>query len=75
MPLSMTTSGARCLGTPRKRSYGSSLPSSSALNYGAGQTRANNAVLSLNGAGSLAVLCEQQSGQVHFILDVNGYFE
>src|ERR1700722_15950728 len=29
MPLSITTSGARCLGTPRKRSYASSLPSSS----------------------------------------------
>ena len=29
MPLAITTSGARCLGTPRKRSNGSSLPSSS----------------------------------------------
>jgi len=40
-----------------------------------GLTRANNAVVGLNGLGELAVRCAQASGSVHFILDVNGYFE
>jgi IgA Peptidase M64 len=73
--MNLTVTAPTSAGDLRVFPAGSSLPSSSALNYGAGQTRANNAVLSLNGAGKLAVLCEQQSGQAHFILDVNGYFE
>jgi IgA Peptidase M64 len=73
--LNLTVTAPTSAGDLRVFPAGSPLPSSSALNYGAGQTRANNAVLSLNGAGSLAVLCEQQSGQAHLILDVNGYFE
>jgi hypothetical protein len=31
--------------------------------------------VSLNGLGELAVRCTQASGKVHFVLDVNGYFE
>jgi hypothetical protein len=47
----------------------------SSINHVAGQTRANNAVATLNGLGELAVFCGQASGTVHFILDVNGHFE
>jgi hypothetical protein len=48
----------------------------STLNYGAGQTRANNSMLELatNGAGSVGV-ANAAPGSVHVILDVNGYFE
>ena len=51
-------------------------PASSAINFTTGQTRANNAVvlLATDGAGSLAVQ-NGAAGTVHFILDVNGYFE
>jgi hypothetical protein len=51
-------------------------PASSAINFTIGQTRANNAVvlLATDGAGSLAVR-NGAAGTVHFILDVNGYFE
>ena len=73
--LNLTVTAPTSAGDLRVFPAGSPLPSSSALNYGAGQTRANDAVLSLNGGGQLAVLCEQQSGQAHFILDVNGYFQ
>jgi hypothetical protein len=38
-------------------------------------SRANNAVVPLNGLAELAVRCAQASGTAHFILDVNGYFE
>ncbi len=52
-----------------------SLPNASSINYTAGQTRANNAVLFLSDRGELALFCVQWTGTAHFILDVNGYFE
>ena len=51
------------------------LPLVSTINYSAGQTRANNAILVLGPSGDFAVRCVQGSGTAHFILDVNGYFE
>ena len=50
-------------------------PGTETIDYSAGQTRANNAVVSPNGAGTITVHCIQSSGTVEFILDVNGYFE
>jgi hypothetical protein len=54
---------------------GSALPPTSTINYRIGQTRANNAVVSLGAAGDLGIQCDQSAGSVHFILDVNGYFQ
>jgi hypothetical protein len=54
---------------------GGAEPLASTLNYAPGQTRANNAVVGLGGAGEIAVRVGQTSGAVHVILDVNGYFE
>jgi hypothetical protein len=54
---------------------GSAVPLASTINYSAGQTRANNAVVSLGPSGDIAVACGQPSGTVQFILDVNGYFQ
>jgi hypothetical protein len=51
------------------------MPPTSTLNYAAGQTRANNAVVGLSASGALAVRCSQAAGTVHAILDVTGYFE
>src|SRR5262249_17132224 len=50
-------------------------PPGATIYYGAGKTRANNAIVAPNGSGTLTVKCNQASGDVHFILDVNGYFE
>lgn len=53
-------------------------PSTGTLNFQAGRTRANNALLSLGraGAGSLGALATMAGpGQVHLIVDVNGYWE
>jgi hypothetical protein len=53
-------------------------PGTSSLNFDAGGVRANNAVLGLSrdGDGSCNVLAVVGGGgQVHFILDVNGYFQ
>jgi hypothetical protein len=53
------------------------VPSTSSLNFGAGQTRSNNGVFALpgNGDGTLAILATvAASGTVHVVLDVTGYF-
>ena len=52
-------------------------PPTSALNFSAGQTRANNGIFPLagNGNGTLAILATVAgSGTVHVVLDVTGYF-
>jgi hypothetical protein len=54
---------------------GAPIPPTSTINFAAGQTRANNAVLSLGPAGDITAASGQSSGTVHFILDVNGYFQ
>jgi hypothetical protein len=55
-------------------------PITSSINYSAGQTRANSAVLRLsdgpNNRGNLALYVgPASSGTVHAIIDVTGYFE
>jgi titin len=54
---------------------GSPIPPVSTINYGPGQTRANNAIVTLGPVGELTVRCVQTQLQVHAILDLNGYFE
>ncbi len=62
-------------GNLRLRPGGMPVPLVSSINYTAGQTRSNNGVVPLNNSGQITVFCGQASGTVHFILDVNGYFE
>ena len=50
-------------------------PAVRTLEYSAGQTRANNAVVALGSTGDAIVHCGQATGSVHLILDVNGYFQ
>ncbi|HVT56773.1 MAG TPA: FG-GAP-like repeat-containing protein [Thermoanaerobaculia bacterium] len=50
-------------------------PSTSTINFKAGQTRANNAVSGINTAGSMTVFCAMAAqGVTDYIIDVNGYF-
>jgi uncharacterized repeat protein (TIGR01451 family) len=49
-------------------------PGTSAMNYTAGQTRANNGIVFLGADGKLSLFCGQATGSTHVILDVNGYF-
>ena len=51
------------------------MPLVSAINYKAGQTRSNNAVIPLSALGALAAYLDQVAGTAHLILDVNGYFK
>jgi hypothetical protein len=54
---------------------GEAVPLFSSINYRSGQTRANNAIVRLGNGGTLAVFSGQATGTVHFIADVNGWFE
>jgi hypothetical protein len=54
---------------------GATPPPTSAINYRASQTRANNAIVALGPTGDLSILCDQASGTVDVILDVGGYFQ
>ena len=51
-------------------------PGTSTVNFAAGQTRANNAIVGLatNGAGTVAVK-NRAAAAVHLVVDVNGYFQ
>ncbi len=53
---------------------GSPQPPTSTMNYRAGQTRANNAIIPLAG-GAFSVVPGQGGGTVDLIVDVNGYFD
>jgi hypothetical protein len=54
---------------------GGGLPLVSTLNWSAGQTRANNAVIALGPSADLTVHPDQPAGTVHLVIDVNGYFQ
>lgn len=54
---------------------GGGVPLASNLNFSAGQTRANSAVLPLGSGGAISVNSVFASGSAHFILDITGYFE
>lgn len=55
---------------------GTATPLASTINFSAGQIRANNAIVRLGAGGTLSVLAGQGGGNtVHFLLDVNGYFQ
>jgi uncharacterized repeat protein (TIGR01451 family) len=55
--------------------FPATVPGTSVVNFSAGLTRANNAVVGLNDAGQMAVINRMASGTAHFVLDVVGYFE
>jgi hypothetical protein len=50
-------------------------PLTSTINFRPGQTRANNAAVTLGPAGDLVVRAGMASGGVHVLLDVAGYFD
>jgi hypothetical protein len=54
---------------------GGAAPVTSTVNFGLGQTRANNAILTLGSTAGFTVRSGQATGSVHLLVDVNGYFE
>ena len=72
--MNLTVTEATQLGNVRMHPP-SLLGNTSSLNYTAGTTRANNAIVALDSDGKMAVFCGQAAGTANFILDVTGYFE
>jgi uncharacterized delta-60 repeat protein/uncharacterized repeat protein (TIGR01451 family) len=70
----VTVASPAAQGNLRAYPTGSPEPSTSVINYLPSVNRANNAVLGLGAGGGLTVRCNQASGTVHLVLDVNGYF-
>jgi len=73
--VNVTVTGATAAGHVRL-APGNGLTESSAVNFSAGATRANNGVvlLATDGTGGVAAT-NRSSGAVHLVLDVSGYFE
>jgi hypothetical protein len=72
LAVTLSTAG----GNVRVFPAGQAVPTVSSINYSAGQTRANNAVVSLDALGQMSAFVGQAAGTtVHLIIDVNGYFE
>jgi hypothetical protein len=53
---------------------GTPMPEPSTINYVAGQTRANNAIVALGTDGAFVVYVHQPNGTTHLVVDVAGYF-
>ena len=73
--LNVTVTQGSAAGQLRLYPGGTPLSIASAINYRAGQTRANNEASPLGSSGSLGVHCDQATGNVQVIIDVNGYFQ
>jgi hypothetical protein len=73
--VNVTVTSPTQAGDLRLYAAGTAVPLASVINYGVGQTRANNAVVPLGTSGQIAVRLDQAAGSVQFILDVNGYVE
>jgi hypothetical protein len=72
----VTVTGAGAEGHLRVFPTGQALPTTSTVNYRAGQTRANNAVVSLDAFGRFSVFAAQPAGTTaHVIVDLSGYFQ
>jgi hypothetical protein len=70
----VTVTGATATGNLRIGPGGTPPPSTAAVNFRAGQTRANNGVVALGTDGDIGVMLAP-SGTAHIIIDVNGYME
>jgi hypothetical protein len=73
LSVNVTATGAAASGNLRLHAGRSRVPGASSLNFKAGVTRANNAIVPLSAIGELAVYCASP-GSADVIVDVNGYF-
>ncbi len=74
--VNLTVTAASAAGNLRVYPTDLGMPLTSTINFGVGQTRANNAslLLATDGSGTISVK-NDAPGTVHLIVDVNGYFK
>ena len=76
LAVNLTVTGATASGNVRLFPADVAMPLVSTINYVAGLTRANNAIVGASADGQVAITAHNaSSGEVHLILDVTGYFE
>ena len=73
--LNIAVTGPTNAGNLRLHPGGTAVPLVSSINFKAGQTRSNNAVVPLSALGQLGAFLDQAAGTAHLIIDVNGYFK
>ncbi len=73
--VNVTATGATGPGHFRFWATDETMPVSSTVNFTAGVTRANNAVLRLGASGRFSAFCSMPAGTAHLVVDVAGYFE
>lgn len=69
----VTVTGATAAGALRVYAPDSSLTDATVISFPAGKTRANNALILVSGSGEVTVR-NDAAGEVHLVIDVNGYF-
>jgi uncharacterized repeat protein (TIGR01451 family) len=76
LSVNLTVTSPTAAGNLRLYPADVAVPLVSNINFSAGQTRANNAIVAASADGTVAIKVKNSSvGTVEFILDVNGYFE
>jgi hypothetical protein len=73
--LNVTVVGQTDVGNLRLYPAGAPVPLASTINFVAGQTRANNAIIPLGVSGQVGVRCGMPTGSTHFVMDVFGYMK
>ena len=73
MALNVTVVNAEAAGHLTVSEAGIGATDTSVLNFAAGQTRANNTVVELDGSGQFTVT-NASAGSSHVVVDVSGYF-
>ena len=73
--VNLTVTQGSAAGDVRVYATGGVTPSTSSVNFRAGQTRANNVLAAVGSGGSISLHSDQGIGGVHVIVDVNGYFQ
>lgn len=71
--LNVTVAGPAAAGSLTLYPGNGSTPGTSTISFAPGRTRANNSIMGLAG-GVLSITGRQESGSVHAIVDVSGYF-
>jgi uncharacterized repeat protein (TIGR01451 family) len=70
-----TVTGSTAAGNLRLFPGATPVPTVSTVNYSAGQTRGNGAIVALGAGGDILARATQSSGTAHLILDIHGYFD
>jgi hypothetical protein len=73
--LNLAVTQATAIGNLVVYTTGSPRPTTSAVNYTATRSRADNTIVAPDASGNITIYSNQLTGSVHVIVDVDGYFQ